>query len=62
MNPTTNSEADSLPMDQFDESIELDDPRPFEGWEPSPAQIERWALQIRDEREAMKLEDVDSED
>ena len=33
----------------FDESVGLDDPRPFATWEPSPRQILEWAAQIRDE-------------
>ncbi len=48
--------ADTLPVNRFDESITLDDPKPFEGWEPSPAQIAEWSAIIRDEREAEKLE------
>ena len=54
--------ADALPVNRFDESITLDDPRPFEGWEPSPGQIAEWSAIIRDEREAEKLKDDDSED
>jgi hypothetical protein len=38
---------------------ELDDPKPFASWEPSPRQIEEWAAIIRDEREALKLEDIE---
>jgi hypothetical protein len=53
---------DALPVHSFDESIGLDDPKPFPSWEPSPAQIEEWSAIIRDEREAMKMEDIDSED
>lgn len=34
---------------------ELDDPKPSPTWEPSPQQIERWARQIRAEREAERL-------
>jgi hypothetical protein len=61
MNPTTNTEADSLPTAHFAE-CELDDPKPFPSWEPSPSQIERWAAEIREEREALKLEDVGGDD
>ena len=41
---------------------ELDDPKPFPTWEPSPSQIERWAAEIRVEREAARCDDQDSED
>jgi len=47
-----------MPLPNFDESVGIDDPRPFEGWEPSPRQIAEWAAIIREEREAEKQEDV----
>jgi hypothetical protein len=40
----------SEPIEQFDESTGLDDPPPFPGWLPSPAQISGWCTQIRAER------------
>ena len=58
----THTEADALPVKHFDESIGLDDPKPFPTWEPSPSQIERWAAEIRVEREAARCDDQDSED
>ncbi len=51
------SAADTLPVNRFDESITLDDPKPFEGWEPSPRQIAEWSAQIREEREAERIEE-----
>ena len=49
MSPTTSNELQALPLRHFDESVGLDDPRPFEGWEPSPRQIREWAAIIRSE-------------
>lgn len=48
MQSTTQLELQALPLGPFDDSITLDDPPPFEGWEPS-------AEQIRDERERAPL-------
>lgn len=33
----------------FDESVGLDDRRPFPEWLPSPNQILKWAAQVREE-------------
>ena len=52
----THTEADALPVKHFAE-CGLDDPKPFEGWEPSPAQIAEWAAQIREEREAERIDE-----
>ncbi len=52
-----NPEADALPVKHFDESIGLDDPKPFPSWEPSPRQIAEWAAQIRAEREAERIDE-----
>lgn len=35
---------------QFDESIGLDDPIPFPGWQPSLRQISAWCQVIREMR------------
>ena len=37
-----------LPVGQFDESVQIDDPKPFERWQPSPRQIRDWGQQILD--------------
>jgi hypothetical protein len=55
MTSTTNNEPAPLPVQNF-APCELDDPKPFEGWEPSPAQIERWAAEIRAERQDAQKE------
>ena len=52
---TIRSTERDLPTERFAE-CSLDDAKPFEGWEPSPQQLERWSLQIRMEREAARLE------
>jgi hypothetical protein len=51
----THTEADALPVKHFAE-CELDDPKPFPSWEPSPSQIKRWAAEIRVEREDAQKE------
>ena len=48
--PETSHKTEPLPVRHFAE-CELDDPKPAPSWEPSPEQIQRWAAQIRDERE-----------
>jgi hypothetical protein len=53
---STKHEADALPLQQFDESIGIDDAKPFPSWEPSPSQIREWSAVIRGEREDAKAE------
>jgi hypothetical protein len=43
-----------LPVHCFDESVELDDPKPFPTWQPSPAQIAAWGPIVRAETETLK--------
>lgn len=59
-NPDPQDTSCELPTHTFDDSVELDDPRPSQAWQPSPAQIARWAEQIRRERWArlMRGEEV----
>ena len=53
----TETATKPMPLKNFDESIGLDDPRPFPSWEPSPRQIAEWAAQIREEREAERIDE-----
>jgi len=43
------STQDDLPVKSFDESIGLDDEKPFPTWQPSPRQIREFGRQIRSE-------------
>jgi hypothetical protein len=54
---TTQPEAKGFSGHRFDESVRLDDPKPFMEWEPSPRQIAEWASIIRAENEERKREE-----
>jgi len=45
-----------LPIRSFDESIQLDDEKPFPTWVPSPKQIRKFGRQIRLENFTARLD------
>jgi len=48
--------SERLPTERFAE-CGLDDPKPFEKWEPSPEQIARWSREIREANEVARLDE-----